>query len=93
MNYFVDGSFDHNDLGIENPTASHDAIHDTTDQGKMFSYLSYVLDDTSRVNVMLSASDSDFEIPNTPGLPVGTAPGGNAVELDGRCRRISIRPT
>jgi outer membrane receptor protein involved in Fe transport len=78
LNYFVDGSFDHNDLGIENPTASHDAIHDTTDQGKMFSYLSYVLDDTSRINVMLSASDSGFEIPNTPGLPVGTAPGGNA---------------
>lgn len=78
LNYFVDGSFDHNDLGIENPTASHDAIHDTTDQGKLFSYLSYVLDDTSRINVMLSASDSDFEIPNTPGLPVGAAPGGNA---------------
>jgi outer membrane receptor protein involved in Fe transport len=78
LNYFVDGSFDHNDLGIENPTASHDAIHDATDQGKLFSYLSYVLDDTSRINVMLSASDSDFEIPNTPGLPVGTAPGGNA---------------
>jgi outer membrane receptor protein involved in Fe transport len=78
LNYFVDGSFDHNDLGIENPTSSHDAIHDTTDQGKMFSYLSYVLDDTSRINVMLSASDSDFEIPNTSGLSVGTAPGGNA---------------
>jgi len=78
LNYFVDGSFDHNGLGIENPTSSHDAIHDTTDQGKMFSYLSYVLDDTSRINVMLSASDSNFEIPNTPGLPVGTAPGGNA---------------
>jgi len=78
LNYFVDGSFDHNDLGIENPTASHNAIHDTTDQGKMFSYFSYVLDDTSRINVMLSASDSNFEIPNTPGLPVGTAPGGNA---------------
>ncbi len=77
LNYFVDGSFDHNDLGIENPTASKDAIHDTTDQGKLFSYLSYVLDDTSRINVMLSASDSEFEIPNTPGLPVGTAPGGN----------------
>jgi outer membrane receptor protein involved in Fe transport len=67
LNYFVDGSYDHNDLGIENPTASHDAIHDTTDQGKMFSYLSYVLDDTSRVNVMLSASDSNFEVPDVPG--------------------------
>jgi outer membrane receptor protein involved in Fe transport len=67
LNYFIDGSFDHNDLGIENPTSSHNAIHDTTDQGKMFSYLSYVLDDTSRINVMLSASDSNFQVPNVPG--------------------------
>ena len=76
LNYFIDGSYDHNDLGIENPTASHDAIHDTTGQGKMFSYLSYVLDDTSRVSVMVSASYSDFQVPNTPGLPVGTSPDG-----------------
>jgi outer membrane receptor protein involved in Fe transport len=78
LNYFVDGSYDHNALGIENPTASKNAFHDVTDQYKTFAYLSYILDDTSRVNVMLSASDSNFEIPNTPGLPVGTAPGGNA---------------
>jgi outer membrane receptor protein involved in Fe transport len=75
LSYFVDGSYNHNELGIENPTASHDAIHDTTDQGKMFSYLSYILDDTSRLNVMLSASDSNFQVPNTPGLPAGTASG------------------
>ncbi|MEI9961602.1 MAG: hypothetical protein WDM76_10870 [Limisphaerales bacterium] len=81
LSYFVDGSFDHNGLGIENPTSSHNAIHDDTDQYKMFSYLSYILDDTSRVNVMLSASHSDFQIPNTPGLqndPANySAPGGN----------------
>src|SRR5208282_2579777 len=74
LNYFVDGSFDHNDLGIENPTASHNAIHDTTDQGKLFSYLSYVLDDTSRINVMLSASDSNFEVPDSPGMSPGNSP-------------------
>jgi outer membrane receptor protein involved in Fe transport len=77
LNYFVSGSYDHNDLGIENPTASHDAIHDTTDQGKLFTYLSDLLDDTSRVSFMGSASHSNFQIPNTPGLPVGTAPGGD----------------
>jgi outer membrane receptor protein involved in Fe transport len=74
LSYFVDGSYDHNALGIENPTASQDAIHDTTDQYKAFAYLSYVLDDTSRVNFMASASYSNFQVPNTPGLPVGTAP-------------------
>ena len=77
LNYFVDGSYDHNGIGIENPTSSATPIHDTTDQGKTFSYFSYILDDTSRVNVMLSASYSDFEVPNTPGLPPGTSPNGN----------------
>ncbi len=83
LSYFVDGSYDHNALGIENPTSSHNAIHDVTDQGKMFSYLSYILDDTSRVNVMLSASDSNFQVPNTPGLPPGTTPDGSQQWLPG----------
>jgi len=77
LNYFIDGSYDNNNLGIENPTSSHTASHDNTKQYKSFSYFSYILDDTSRVNVMLSASDANFEVPNTPGLPAGTAPGGN----------------
>jgi len=77
LNYFVDGSYDHNALGIENPTSAHSAIHDVTDQGKFFTYLSYLIDDTSRVSFMGSASYSNFEIPNTPGLPVGMAPGGD----------------
>lgn len=76
-NYFVDGSYDHNDLGIENPTPSHDAIHDTTDQEKAFVYASRILSDTSRITLMGSLSYSDFEVPNTPGLPVGTSPDGS----------------
>jgi len=76
-NYFTDASFEQNDLGIENPTASHSAIHDVTDQFKMFSYLSYLIDDTSRVSFMGSASYANFEVPNTPGLPAGTTPDGS----------------
>lgn len=77
LNYFVNGSYNHDELGIENPTSSPTAIHDNTSQSKSFSYFSYLLDDTSRVNVMLSASCATFEVPNTPGLPVGKAPGGD----------------
>jgi outer membrane receptor protein involved in Fe transport len=77
FNYFVDGSYEHNALGIENPTASHSAVHDDTDQEKLFTYLSWILDDTSRVSFMGSASYSNFEVPNTPGLPAGTSPDGN----------------
>jgi len=74
-NYFWDGSYDNNNLGIENPTSSPTAIHDNTEQYKSFLYSSYILSDSSRVSVMGSASFSDFEVPNTPGLPPGTAPG------------------
>ncbi len=77
LNYFIDGSYDHNGIGIENPTSSTTPIHDTTDQSKTFAYLSYILDDTSRMSFIGSASYSDFEVPNTPGLPVGTAAGGD----------------
>jgi outer membrane receptor protein involved in Fe transport len=77
LNYFVDGSFDHNDLGIENPTPSHNAIHDTTEQGRLFAYVSDILDDTSRLNFMASADYNTYQIPNTPGLPSGTNPNNN----------------
>ncbi|HUC83584.1 MAG TPA: TonB-dependent receptor, partial [Candidatus Acidoferrales bacterium] len=70
--YFVDASYDHNALGIENPTASYDAIHDVTDQFKTFATASYIIDDTSRLTFMGSASYSNYEVPDTPGLPVGT---------------------
>jgi outer membrane receptor for ferrienterochelin and colicin len=76
-NYFVDGGYDHNGIGLENPTASARPVHDTTDQSKTFAYLSHILDATSRISFIGSASYSNFQIPNTPGLPVGIAPGGN----------------
>jgi len=75
--YFVDGSYDHNLIGIENPTASATPIHDASDQYKVFAYLSRILDETSRVTFMASASYSDFEVPDTPGLPAGTSPAGS----------------
>ena len=72
MNYFVDGSYNHNTIGIENPTSSSTPIHDKTDQYKAFVYWSDILDDTSRVTAMGSLSYADFQVPNTPGLPPGT---------------------
>ena len=77
MNYFADASYNHSDLGIENPTGSSNPVHDTTDQYKAFTYWSDVLDETSRITAMGSISYSDFQVPNTPGLPAGTSPNGN----------------
>jgi len=76
FSYFADGSYNHNGIGVENPTSSWAPIHDITDQYRAFTYLSYVLDDTSRISFIGSLSYSDFQVPNTPGLPAGTSPGG-----------------
>jgi outer membrane receptor protein involved in Fe transport len=67
FNYYVDGSYTHTSLGIENPVGTHEAIHDKSDQGRFFTYDSYNIDDTSRLSLMLSASDSNFQVPNVPG--------------------------
>jgi outer membrane receptor protein involved in Fe transport len=77
VSYFTDASYDHNGIGIENPTASPTPVHDDSDQYKAFTYLSYILDPTSRVTFMGSASYSNFQVPDTPGLPAGTSPDGN----------------
>jgi outer membrane receptor protein involved in Fe transport len=77
LSYFTDGSFDRNSLGIESPTPSETAAHDVSSQYKEFTYLSYILDRTSRLTFMASASYSNFQVPDTPGLPAGTSPDGN----------------
>jgi outer membrane receptor protein involved in Fe transport len=77
FNYFIDGSYDHNELGIENPTPNPTAIHDETEQFKTFMYGSYIIDPSSRITMMASASYSDFQVPNVPGVQSGTAAGGN----------------
>ncbi|HEY5228312.1 MAG TPA: hypothetical protein VIJ19_07200, partial [Opitutaceae bacterium] len=77
LSYFADASYDHNELGVENPTPSANAVHDVTNEYKAFSYLSYILDHDSRLTFMGSASYSNFQVPDAPGLPPGTAPGGD----------------
>ncbi len=66
FSYFVDGSYDHNSLGIENTVSSSTAIHDDTDQYKAFTYMSYILDDTSRISFIGSVSYANFQIPINP---------------------------
>jgi hypothetical protein len=71
LTYYGTGSYLHNGIGIENPTRSSNPIHDDTDQFKGFGYFSYIIDDTSRVTLLLSGNDSNFQIPNNPGqIPV-----------------------
>lgn len=67
LNYFASGSYLENDLGVENPIASRDAIHDHTRQYRAFGYLSDILSDTSRITGFGGTSIGHFQIPNNPG--------------------------
>jgi outer membrane receptor protein involved in Fe transport len=67
LNYFLTGSLERNDIGIENPTADRNALHDRTRLAKSFGLLSYVLGDDSRVSLMFGTSNDRFQIPNLAG--------------------------
>ncbi len=67
LTYYGTASYLHSGIGIENPTRSSSPIHDDTDQFKQFTYLSYIIDDSSRLTLLLSGNESNFEIPNNPG--------------------------
>jgi len=70
--YFVTARGNWNNLGIENPTSSPDALHDHTEQGKFFGYASSMLDESTRFSVISAVSHSSFQIPNNPNqMPLG----------------------
>ena len=66
MSYYFTASYLESDIGIENPMGSSRAIHDHTQQEKAFGSMSYLIDDTSRLNLLLSSSYGHFQIPNNP---------------------------
>ena len=70
IDYFFQGSYDVNDIGIENPTSSSSPIHDHTYQYKGFLYLCDHLDKSCQLTFMLNGFYGAFQIPNTPGIPV-----------------------
>ncbi len=86
LSYYFTGSLLQSGEGIENPMASTKALHDDTEQEKGFGYLSYTLDDTSRLSLMVSTSAADFQIPNNPGqkaaFPLAGTPRFDSAQLD-----------
>jgi outer membrane receptor for ferrienterochelin and colicins len=66
FNYFVSGDYLQNKIGIESPTGSRDTLHDDTAQYHGFAYLEDILDDHSRVTMILGLSHDHFQIPDNP---------------------------
>ena len=77
LNMFVSASYLRNDLGIANSTADSKAIHDRTEQYRGFAYLSYLIDDKSRITAFGGTSIGTFQTPNVPGIAPAYLLAGN----------------
>jgi outer membrane receptor protein involved in Fe transport len=69
VDWFVTGDYLRNNVGIENPTGSINAIHDRTDQLHGLAHISAILDPATRISLIMGAFDGQFQIPNNPGQP------------------------
>jgi outer membrane receptor protein involved in Fe transport len=69
VDWYVTGDFLNNNRGIENPTSSFDAIHDSTNQFHGLAYVSGIIDPDTRISLILGGFNGGFQIPNNPGQP------------------------
>src|SRR5690349_19609841 len=78
--YFAAGRFLSTGLGLQNPTSSIEAIHDISQQGRLFTYTSTLLDPTTRFTTITGMAQTRYQIPTNPGQPVNVGgfngPGG-----------------
>ena len=81
LDYFLVLDGLRHDRGIENPTARFGAIHDTTDQFHGLAYLYGIVDESTRVSLILGGFSGAFQIPNNPGQKILTNPGPPSTNL------------
>ncbi|MBV9931017.1 MAG: TonB-dependent receptor [Alphaproteobacteria bacterium] len=67
VSFFLSGSYLRNDIGIENPMPTRDALHDRTEQFRPFAYVSGILSESSRISVFGGSFIGHFQIPNVAG--------------------------
>jgi outer membrane receptor protein involved in Fe transport len=93
FSYFLSGSYLRNDIGIENPLPTHNAIHDRTTQWRPFAYVSDILSDSSRISLFGGSFIGHFQIPNVTGVVDGFDVNGvssfDAAKLDQNQREIT----
>jgi opacity protein-like surface antigen len=71
--YYVTGRYLSTGLGLESPTPGLNAIHDYSQQGRLFGYTSTLLDSTSRIVTIAGFGQTQYQIPNNPGQPGNVA--------------------
>jgi len=62
-NFFFSGSYLGSDVGLSSPDGSSTPAHDHTDQFEGFAFLDHILDDETRISLILGTSNERFQIP------------------------------
>ena len=78
IDYFATSQFLHSGLGIENPTASFNPIHDDTDQWHALGKVTGIIDENTRLSFIGGGSNARFQIPQRPGQMATNTVNGNA---------------
>jgi hypothetical protein len=76
---FATGDFVHNRVGIENPTSSFNPVHDLSNQTHGLIHLSDIVDATTRISLLLGASNEFYQIPNNPNQTPSLGLNGNGM--------------
>jgi outer membrane receptor protein involved in Fe transport len=63
---FASGRLSMNNLGLQNPTPSHEALHDRTRQERFFGYASYEIDASTKLSFLTGSSVAHYQIPDNP---------------------------
>ena len=69
FSYYVNGLYSQGDTAFSSATPGPQPVHNFTRQGQGFGFFAYDLDPSTRLSLVLSASASDNQLPNVPGLP------------------------
>jgi outer membrane receptor protein involved in Fe transport len=69
FSYYLTGLYRHSNLGFSSATRGPTPIHDDTDQGQGFAYLTYTLNPQMKLSLISGMTIADTDFPNRPDLP------------------------
>ncbi len=69
LSYYFTGAFLHNNLAFSSATPGPTPIHNITNQGQGFGYVTYQLNPLTKLSLTTGISVNNSEVPNTPNLP------------------------
>jgi outer membrane receptor protein involved in Fe transport len=66
--FYFSGDYLDTQEGVQNTTGKYNPIHDHSEQTHDFAFLEKILDPNNKISVMFGEFNSQFQIPNTPGV-------------------------